>query len=214
MYGPLWFPGEYATRYTSAKITDHEIQLPWYPPVPRRENVKVERHNRWWWHQRLSNSCSRSSRLTAVIVTVMLSVIIADSNSLLLCEFQSNKATVSISVNFTSSYLSALLNKEWHHAIDNRQLLSYKRPSIVVKTLNIIPFTLFIDKTRENILGNNMLDNYLYKEAYLENFWNGVHLEEEEKEDLEILGCRKWQQEWQRRELTWEESTENNGVEK
>ena len=28
------------------------------------------------------------------------------------------------------------------------------------------------------------------KKGNLEKFWNGVHLEEEEKEDLEIRGCR------------------------
>ena len=34
------------------------------------------------------------------------------------------------------------------------------------------------------------------KKGYLEKFWNGVHLEEEEeKEDLEIQGYRKLQQE-------------------
>ena len=29
------------------------------------------------------------------------------------------------------------------------------------------------------------------KKRYLEEFWNGVHLEQEEKEDLEIHGCKK-----------------------
>ena len=29
------------------------------------------------------------------------------------------------------------------------------------------------------------------KKGYLEKFWNGIHLEEEEKEDLEIHGCKK-----------------------
>ena len=32
----------------------------------------------------------------------------------------------------------------------------------------------------------------------LETFWNGVHLEKEEKEDLKIRGCRKKQ--WNERE--------------
>ena len=38
----------------------------------------------------------------------------------------------------------------------------------------------------------------------LKKFWNGIHLEEEkeEREDLEIRGCRKLQHEWERRELT------------
>jgi hypothetical protein len=29
------------------------------------------------------------------------------------------------------------------------------------------------------------------KKGYLEKFWNSVQLEEEEKADLEICGCRK-----------------------
>ena len=29
------------------------------------------------------------------------------------------------------------------------------------------------------------------KKDFLEQFWNGVHLEEDEKEDLEIRGWRK-----------------------
>ena len=29
------------------------------------------------------------------------------------------------------------------------------------------------------------------KEDYLEKYWNGIHLEEEGKEDLRIHGCRK-----------------------
>ena len=33
------------------------------------------------------------------------------------------------------------------------------------------------------------------KEGFLEKFWTGVQLEEKEKEDLEIRGCRKLQQE-------------------
>ena len=48
------------------------------------------------------------------------------------------------------------------------------------------------------------------KKGYLEKFRNGVHLEEEEKEDLEIRGFRKQQQEWERRELTCNGSTETN----
>ena len=31
------------------------------------------------------------------------------------------------------------------------------------------------------------------KEGYFEKFWNGVHSEEEEKEDFEIRGCNKEQ---------------------
>jgi hypothetical protein len=53
------------------------------------------------------------------------------------------------------------------------------------------------------------------KKGYLNKLWNGVHLEEEEKEDLEIRGCRKLQLEWERRELTtWNGSTWQNGEEK
>ena len=51
--------------------------------------------------------------------------------------------------------------------------------------------------------------------GYLEKFWIDVHLEEEEKEDLEISGCKKLHQEWERRELTtWNGSIEKNGEEK
>ena len=55
------------------------------------------------------------------------------------------------------------------------------------------------------------------KKGSLKKFWNGVQLEEEEeeKEELEIRGCWKLQQEWERRELrTWNGSTEKNGEEK
>ena len=53
------------------------------------------------------------------------------------------------------------------------------------------------------------------KNDSLEKFWNGVPLEEEEKEDLEIRECRKLQQEWKRRVLTtWNGSTEKGGEEK
>ena len=53
------------------------------------------------------------------------------------------------------------------------------------------------------------------KNGSLEEFWNGAHLEDEEKEDLEIRGCTKLQQEWERGELaTWNESTEKGGERK
>ena len=43
----------------------------------------------------------------------------------------------------------------------------------------------------------------------------GVHLEEEEKENLEIRGCRKQQLEWERKELTTKNrSTGKNGERK
>ena len=49
----------------------------------------------------------------------------------------------------------------------------------------------------------------------LEKFWDGVHLENEQREDLEIRGCRRLQQELKRWELTtWNESTEKGGEEK
>ena len=49
------------------------------------------------------------------------------------------------------------------------------------------------------------------KKGSLEKFWNGIHLEEEEKKDLEIHGRRVLQQEWERRELTtWNSSTEKS----
>ena len=35
--------------------------------------------------------------------------------------------------------------------------------------------------------------NEWMKKGYLETFWNDIHLEEEEMEDLEILGCRRLQ---------------------
>ena len=39
----------------------------------------------------------------------------------------------------------------------------------------------------------------MYKEwtrkGSLKEFWNGVHLEDEEREDLEIRGCRRLQKE-------------------
>ena len=54
------------------------------------------------------------------------------------------------------------------------------------------------------------------KKVCLEEFWNGVYLEEE-REDFEIRGCRKLQLEWERErerereELTgWNRSTEKN----
>ena len=47
------------------------------------------------------------------------------------------------------------------------------------------------------------------KEGYLNKFWNGVNLEDEKTEQLEICGYRRLQQEWGRGELaSW------NGVEK
>ena len=52
------------------------------------------------------------------------------------------------------------------------------------------------------------------KKGSLEKIWNGVRLEEEEREDLEIRGCRRLQQEWERGELaTLNGSTENSGEE-
>ena len=35
------------------------------------------------------------------------------------------------------------------------------------------------------------------KKGSLEKFWKGVHLEDEEKEDHEIRGCKTLQQEWE-----------------
>ena len=50
---------------------------------------------------------------------------------------------------------------------------------------------------------------------YFEKCWNGLHLEEEEKEGLEIHECSKLHQEWERRELTiWNGSAEKNVEEK
>ena len=41
---------------------------------------------------------------------------------------------------------------------------------------------------------------------------NGVHLEDEEREDLEIRGCRRLQQKLERGELaTWNGSTKKGG---
>ena len=52
------------------------------------------------------------------------------------------------------------------------------------------------------------------KKGSLEKFRNGVRLEEE-REDLEILGCRWLQQEWERGELKiWNGSVEKGGEEK
>ena len=52
----------------------------------------------------------------------------------------------------------------------------------------------------------------LMKKGYLEIFWNDVHMEEEEQEDLEFRGCNKYRLEWERRELTkWNQSTGTNG---
>ena len=49
----------------------------------------------------------------------------------------------------------------------------------------------------------------------LEGFLNGAHLEDEEREDLEIRGSRRLQQEWERGELaTWNGLTERGGEEK
>ena len=39
------------------------------------------------------------------------------------------------------------------------------------------------------------------KKGSLEEFWNGVHLEDEEREDLKIRGCRRLQEERERGEL-------------
>ena len=53
------------------------------------------------------------------------------------------------------------------------------------------------------------------KKDSLEKFWNGVHLKDKEREDFEIRGCRRLQQEWEIRELkTWNGSTEMGGEEK
>ena len=53
------------------------------------------------------------------------------------------------------------------------------------------------------------------KKSYLEEFWNGAHLENKEREDLEICGFRRLQQEWERGELaTWNGSTEKGGERK
>ena len=41
------------------------------------------------------------------------------------------------------------------------------------------------------------------KEGSLGIFWKGVHLEDEEGEDLEIRGCWKLQQERERGKLQW-----------
>ena len=50
------------------------------------------------------------------------------------------------------------------------------------------------------------------KKRYLKKFRNGVHLEEEEKKDLEIRRCRNKQLEKERRELTtWNGSLGKNG---
>ena len=50
------------------------------------------------------------------------------------------------------------------------------------------------------------------KKGSLEEFWNGAHLEDEKREDLEIRGCRRLQKEWDRRELaTWNGSTVKGG---
>ena len=47
------------------------------------------------------------------------------------------------------------------------------------------------------------------KKGSLEEFYNGAHLEDKEREDLGIPGCRRLQQEWESGELaTWNESTE------
>ena len=56
------------------------------------------------------------------------------------------------------------------------------------------------------------------KTGNLKKIWNDVHLEEkeeEEREELEICGCRKYQLESERRELTtWSGSIGKNGEEK
>ena len=52
------------------------------------------------------------------------------------------------------------------------------------------------------------------KKGSIEQFWDGDHLEDEEKEDLKIRGRRRLQQEWARWELTCNMSTEKGGEEK
>jgi hypothetical protein len=53
------------------------------------------------------------------------------------------------------------------------------------------------------------------KEGSLQEFQNGVHLEDEERKDLEIRVWRRIQQELEREELaTWNGSTEKDGERK
>ena len=53
------------------------------------------------------------------------------------------------------------------------------------------------------------------KKGSLGEFWNGAHLEDEEREDLEIRGCMRLLQEWESGELaTWNGSTEKSEEEK
>ena len=50
------------------------------------------------------------------------------------------------------------------------------------------------------------------KKGSLEEFWNGAHLKDEEREDLEIRGSRRLQQELEREELaTWNGLTNKGG---
>ena len=51
------------------------------------------------------------------------------------------------------------------------------------------------------------------KKGTFEKIWNDVHLEDEEREDLKMPGCRRLQQEWESGELIWNASTEK-GAEK
>ena len=73
--------------------------------------------------------------------------------------------------------------------------------SILILLLVLLSLLLFIKEKINN--KNSVLDYIRYKQlnwydhvqrmkqGYPEKFWNGIHLEEEEKKHLEILGCRK-----------------------
>ena len=53
------------------------------------------------------------------------------------------------------------------------------------------------------------------KKGSLEEFWYGDHLKDEEREDLEIRGCRRLQQEMEREDLAiWNGSTDKGGERK
>ena len=48
----------------------------------------------------------------------------------------------------------------------------------------------------------------------IEEFWNGAHLEYEEREDLEIRECRRLQQKWAGELATWNGLAEKGGERK
>ena len=54
--------------------------------------------------------------------------------------------------------------------------------------------TLYINYNNNNniiiIIITIIILKNLMKKGYLEKFWNSVHMEAEEKDDLEIRGCR------------------------